>query len=272
MTLDKQTRRRRDYRKTAVISLLALLAALGYLVKLMPGRGIEADTRPATVAVPGAARRADLTDLPQQDAPARQVKEEEAANGNGTDSGQEELGRALKRAAALVEKKQYDDAIRTLNQVRPLAGNSAQAYLLLGEALQGKGEPAAARDFIGKAIDLDPGNAQAYFQYASASENLGDLESALGGMRSFLHLVKNRDPYRLQVAQARSAIWEWEAALGRGPWGPTKGVPPGFTAEEIRRDGRGVGIKMAIPGSARPDGTMDYEIKSGDRFPNLWKK
>lgn len=272
MTIRKQTHRRRDYRKMAVISLLALLVTLGYLVKLIPGRGIEANTQPAGAAAPATAERATLADLPQQETPVRQAREKEAANDSNTDTGKAELDRALKRAAALVEAKKYDDAIRALNQVRPLAGDSAQAYLLLGLALQGKGEPAAARDFISKAIDLDPGNAQAYFQHATASESLGDLESALGGMRTFLHLVKNRDPYRLQVAQARSAIWEWESTLGRGPWGPTKGIPPGFTADEIKRDGRGVGVKMAIPGSERPDGTMDYEIKSGDRFPKLWKK
>ena len=138
--------------------------------------------------------------------------------------------------------------------------------------LIGRGEHAVAHDFLNRAINLDPALAEVYFDHARASEGLGDRVSALGGMRTFLHLVKDSDPFRLPVAQARSAIWEWEAQLGRGVYGPTKGVPPGFTAEQIKRDGKGVGTMMQKPETLRPDGTMDYEIKAGERHPNLWKK
>lgn len=270
MTVKRATKRK-DYRLLAGVSLLAVVLGLGYLVKLLPGRGIEAATQ--TVA----AKRPAFAGLPEPNPDAQQAKSEVAeqtkldAQGKA-DTGSTELRNALKQAASLINAKKYDDAIKTLNQVRPIAGNSAQAYLQLGRALQGKGDHQTARDFFAKSIDIDPTLADAYFDHASASEALGDLESALGGMRSYLHVEKNKDPYRLKVAQARSAIWEWEAKLGRGPWGPTQGIPPGFTAEQIKRDGKGAGTMMQKPETLRPDGTMDYEIKAGNRFPNLWKK
>ena len=258
--------KRRDYRLAAAASLIALVAGLGYLVKLMPGRGIEADSQPVAAARPG------LSELALQKSPARPAVPEAPEPAKNEVQNNPELDKALKQAKSQIAAKKYDDAIRALNDVRPLAGQSAQAYLLLGKALQGKGDHATARDFIGRAIDLDPTHAEAYFAHAASSDALGDLESALGGMRSFLHLVKNNDPFRLQVAQARSAIWEWESKLGRGPWGPTKGIPPGFTEDQLKRDGRGTAIMMGRPETMRPDGTMDFEIKAGDRFPELWKK
>ena len=62
------------------------------------------------------------------------------------------------------------------------------------------------------AIELKPQQANAYYGLAMADEMRNDYESALGGMRSYLHLSKADDPYR---TRARSAIWEWEEKLGR---------------------------------------------------------
>ena len=264
----KRNRGRPDYRPFALVALALLVGGIGYLVQRLPDRGVVAASQPAVTERPG------FAGLPAPGADVRPAGIEQGPNPDekkGT-AGSGTLEQALKQADALIAEKKYDHAIRTINRVRPLAGNSAQAYRLVGRALMGRGDPATARDFFAKAIDLNPRFAQAYFDHASASEGLGDLESAIGGMRSFLHIVKNPDPFRLQVAQARSAIWEWEAKLGRGPWGPTKGIPPGFTADQIKRDGKGVGTMMQKPETLRPDGTMDYEIKTGERYPNLWKK
>ncbi len=258
----------RDYRPLAMVAVAVMIGGVGYLVQWLPGRGVVAASQPAVKVRPG------FDALPVLSAKAQPTGIEQEPNAEAKNSavGSGTLEQALKQADALIAEKKYDDAIRTINRVRPLAGSSAQAYRLVGRALMGRGDHATARDFFAKAIDLNPTFAQAYFDHASASEGLGDLESAIGGMRSFLHIVKNPDPFRLQVAQARSAIWEWEAKLGRGPWGPTKGIPPGFTADQIKRDGKGVGTMMQKPETLRPDGTMDYEIKAGDRYPNLWKK
>jgi hypothetical protein len=41
-------------------------------------------------------------------------------------------------------------------------------------------------------------------------EGLHDVAGALGAMRSYVHLVKDDDPY---VRKANAAIWEWEEML-----------------------------------------------------------
>ena len=259
---DQTRQTRKDRRPLALLVLAVAIVMIGALVQWMPGRGVEVSTKVPAPQTP------DLKALRESAATDTQ-KEAEAVS---TSIPEGDLRRALKHAREQIAAEKFDDAIRTLTQVRPLAGASASAYHQLGRALIGRGEHAVARDFLDRAIELDPTLAEAYFDHARASEGMGDKVSALGGMRTFIHLVKDADPYRLPVAQARSAIWEWEAQLGRGPYGPTKGIPPGFTAEQIRRDGKGVGTMMQKPETQRPDGTMDYEIKSGKRFPELWKK
>lgn len=255
-------RARKDLRWWALAALVVAVLSIGAFVQWLPGRGIEVSTRV------GALPKPDLTKL-RQDVSGNTLKGEESGP-EAAPSG--ELERALQQARREIDAEKFDDAIRTLTRVRLLAANSAPTYHQLGRALIGRGEHSVARDFLQRAIDLEPALAEAYFDHARASEGMGDKVSALGGMRTFLHLVKDSDPFRLPVAQARSAIWEWEAQLGRGPYGPTKGIPPGFTAEQIKRDGKGVGTMMQKPETLRPDGTMDYEIKSGKRYPELWKK
>lgn len=264
---------RRDVRPLALAAVLAGILLIGAVVGQLPGRGTVAGAPPAA-SPPG------FSELRDASPPAPRTERESSApptspERNPTNTAPDknaEVKSLLKQAVAEINAKRYDAAIATLNRLRPLAPKHPEAYRLVGEALLGKRDFDTSRDFFNAATNLDPMLADAYFGFAIASEGLGDLEAALGGMRSYLHTEKNKDPYRLKVAQARSAIWEWESKLGRGPWGPTKGIPPGFTADEIKRDGKGVGTKMQKAETLRPDGTMDYEIKSGDRFPELWKK
>lgn len=269
MTALNDTHRRRtnrDYRSQAIILLAGSILAIGLLIQFIPSRGVVA--RPATEA----ARSSPFASLnfgtssgdtsTQREVPLA----ENAGNPPST-----RLDRALADAETAIEQGRHDEAIRTLNRVRGEAMQSATAFHLIGKALIGKGDFETARDFLSKAIDLDPTRAMAYFDHARASEGLNDLESALGGMRSYLHMETNNDPYRLPIAQARSAIWEWEAKLERGPWGPTRGIPPGFTADMLKRDGKGVGVVMQKPETLKPDGSMEYEIRAGELQTHLFK-
>lgn len=269
---DQSVRKRRDYRPLGVTLVLASAAAIAALVEFLPGRGVEvtaASTSP-DVGIPAGfdSLREGSAELKAELAPAA---ENPAVEGNPAATQRaSEISALLRAAEKSIREQRYDDAIATLNRAGPLDPRHAPTYLTMGHALAGKREYAQARRYYEAAINFDPLYADAYFAHAAASEQLGDLESALGGMRSFLHTVKNPDPFRLQIAQARSAIWEWEAQLGRGEWGATRGIPPGFTAEELRRDGKGVGTKMPIPGTAGEDGVSQYEIKTSERF-NIFK-
>lgn len=257
---------RRDQRLRALAIAVAGTALLGYLIQLMPGNSAGETPRSKTE------KRAQLSDLAPSAADARKAAAEAVPpeapreEPEPRDPEAAQAHKAMKNAEAQIRAKKYDDAIRELHASHATLKTNPKAYLLMGRALEGKKDYETARDFYAAAIDRDVLLADAYFGFATASESLGDLEAAVGGMRNFLHVQPDADFNKLKIAQARSAIWEWEAKLGRGDWGPTKGIPPGFTEAELKRDGRGVGIKMPLPGTKQPDGSMQYEIKHQEKF------
>lgn len=272
---------RRDYRLLALGLTVLATTLLGYGVHLLPGRGIPAIVEPSAPAAtpPSAAQPvlppADLQDLALalaeeagQPAPAPEQELAPAPSGKEKrlDPRAAETARILQAAQAQIQARRYDTAIATLDESRERIKQDPRSYLLLAKALERKADYQTARDFYGAAIDKDPFLADAYWGFATTSEAMGQLDAALGAMRIFLHVQPNADRQKLKIAQARSAIWEWESKLGRGPWGASKGIPPGFSAEELKRDERGVGIKIPLPETKQEDGSMKYEIKHQEKF------
>lgn len=255
---------RMDLRLGALVGGGLIIAFFAYLADRTPARGVDAGKSALDVATPDH-KLPGFTGL-QESSSGQRVDEEHSRATQLEQMADGEAKTILKNAERLTRSNQYEEAIRLLHQARPILQDNALAYFELGRALMARKDYAAARDFYAAAIEKNLAFADAYFSFAEASEALKDLEAALGGMRSFIHVTADADPYRLKVAQARSAIWEWEAQLGRGPWGPTRGIPPGFTAEEIKRDGKGVGIKMQRNDTLREDGMMDAEVKAQTRF------
>jgi len=253
---------RRDYRIHTVTALVVAVAVSGYMFSTMPGNGIPA-VAPVSDHESGVFPRKTTSSRSLQSSVSELDPVTHAGNAN--DINAPEVKKIIDDANIRISKGEYDAAIAALNRSRALMQNYPETFLLIGRALEGKKDYAAARDFYNAAIGRNPYLSEAYFGFATTSEAMGDLQSALGAMRSYLHTESDRTPGRLRIAQARSALWEWEAQIGRGPWGPTKGVPPGFAANELRRDGRGVGVKMPISGTEQADGTMKAEIKHADR-------
>jgi tetratricopeptide (TPR) repeat protein len=255
--------RRRDYRPLALGAVFGGIVLLGLVVSLLTGQTPSASSEPAAGTK---SLLSDLKSAPANGSSQRAEVEPPVPQIDPKDPQGDVVKQILKEAGAQIKSRRYDEAIRTLHEARPLVQKHAESYLLLASALEGKKDYATARDFFEAAIDRNPYLSEAYWGYATTSESLGDLTAALGAMRNYLHTEPNLDPKRLKVAQARSAIWEWESQLERGPWGPTKGIPPGFTREELKRDGRGVGVKMPILGTEKADGSVKYEIKHQDKF------
>lgn len=249
---------RRDWRKSALVVLPLALAAVALFVSQLPGRGVDAERLAADIARASEPGFAALK--PGDGKPA--AGSEQPAAARAPDAGDQ----ILDAARVLLRARNPDKAIELLNRNREALHDRAEAYLLLGRALEGKRDHATARDFYLAAVDRDPMLADAYWGIATTSENLGDLPFALGAMRSYLHTERDLDPQRLRINQARAAIWEWESKLGRGEWGPTKGIPPGFSAEELKRDGRGVAVKMPRNETQQADGSTQYEIKHADKI------
>lgn len=258
------TRRRAspDRRLVAVLATVLGTAALGYLVSLVPGRGVSGESSPASASSAAPTGFDGLRPQPT----ANPVPESGSPPPGPVTEAVDDAAKLVREAQRLVATKKHDEAIRQLTEAHERLRNRGDAHMVMGDALLRRRDFALARDFFNKATTLDPTLADAYFGFAVASEELGDLESALGGMRAFLHTTRDPDPKRLKIAQARSAIWEWESKLGRGPWGPTRGIPPGFTADELRRDGRGVAAKIPLEHTKDANGVMQYEIKHADKI------
>lgn len=261
--------RKVDRRPLAIGAAIVLIAGFGYVVSMFPGRGVPA--RPAHAVMP----------FPGGVGPGAQSAEGEIAEvyeplvdpahdpaGHARQARQLEIRTRFQQAAIMLHAQRYDEAVTALHRLMVLEPRIPEAHVNMGFALLGKEQYKAAFDFFMTAIELNPAQANAYYGVALVQEAAGNLEGALGGMRAFLHLANNPDPTDLHVARARSAIWEWESKLGRGPWGPTGGIPPGFTEEQLKRDGQGVAIKM-FKGSPAPGERVPYDIKSADRIEAL---
>lgn len=114
-------------------------------------------------------------------------------------------------AVLLLHARRFDEARVQLQRVIELSPALPEAHANLGFALLGLRQPDAARDAFERAIALRPAQANAYYGLALAQEALGDLELALGAMRSYLHLGQRESEDHQR--RARAALWEWEVQL-----------------------------------------------------------
>lgn len=126
----------------------------------------------------------------------------------------DELTSRFQQAVMMLHAKEYEHAITALHRVIQLAPRMPEAFVNMGYALLGLERYRAAGDFFMLATDLNPYQANAYWGLAVALENSNDLEGAVGAMRTFIHLTEEDDPF---LRRARSALWEWESTIARGP-------------------------------------------------------
>jgi tetratricopeptide (TPR) repeat protein len=125
-----------------------------------------------------------------------------------------EIEMRFEQAVVMLHARRYEEAIVALERVIALSPRLPEAYVNLGYALLGLERYDTARDFFLAATELQPYQGNAYWGLAVALEALSDLEGALGAMRTYVHLAPPDDPF---VRQARSALWEWDTQLSRGP-------------------------------------------------------
>lgn len=121
------------------------------------------------------------------------------------------LHQAFQRSVALLQRGEYEYAVKGFHDVLRTAPEMPEAHVNMGFALLGLEKYAEARDFFDAAATLRPSQVNAYYGLAMAHEGLGELREAVIVMKAYVHLVASGDPYR---RKAEAAIWEWEAALG----------------------------------------------------------
>ena len=102
------------------------------------------------------------------------------------------------------------DAVEHFRKIHRIGPHVPQVQVNLGYAYLALKNFAAAERSFRAAIDLRPGQANAYYGWAESLEALGDLEAALGAMRTYIHLVPEGDPFK---RKAMAAVWEWSGAL-----------------------------------------------------------
>ncbi|RZI42014.1 hypothetical protein EGT07_15555 [Herbaspirillum sp. HC18] len=137
----------------------------------------------------------------------------------------EEVAREFAEGVRLLSAKQYEEASSALHRVLELAPQMPEAHVNMGFAMIGLGKHEMARDFFEAAISLRSTQMNAYYGLAIALEGIGDLEGALGAMRTFAHRMDAGDPF---LAKANAAIAQWESRLGKERFAsppPTAAIP-----------------------------------------------
>ena len=123
-----------------------------------------------------------------------------------------EFERRFVQAVMMLHARQYEHALTALHRLLELRPEVPEVHVNMGYALLGLGRPGPAREFFEGATALRPGQLNAYYGLALSLERLGDVEGALGAMRTYVHLSALDDPY---VDKARASIAEWERRRGR---------------------------------------------------------
>ncbi len=189
-----------EIHKTTVTSLSMTMVAVMAVAIVMLFRNMEVDYSPREIRdkVPVVV---DIQVFRERSEP---VQDERLA----------EIELRFQQAVVMLHAGQYEHAATALHRVLELSPRLTDAHVNMGYALLGMGRNKEAESFFRTATDLDPYKANAYWGLAVALENQNDLQGALGAMRTFIHLSPKDSPF---VRRARSALWEWDNRLARGP-------------------------------------------------------
>ncbi|MDH3635717.1 MAG: hypothetical protein OES20_13540 [Gammaproteobacteria bacterium] len=126
--------------------------------------------------------------------------------------GDNRLPQLFNAAVGHMQKGHYQQALDLWHKALLRAPDIPEIKVNMGFTLYELGEYATARDAFIDAMEQNAYQANAYYGLAISSEKMGDLEGALGAMRSYIHLAAAGDDDMFK-RRARSALWEWETQL-----------------------------------------------------------
>ncbi len=226
-TTERDTGARRDRRPAVMAITLVAILALGALIAWMPQSWWLSEL-PEAAPDADAGRPAEPVDAREVDPAFRRpsvavdreawrLEEERRADPaaepdlHATQQLESQLDVLFQHSVALLAQGDFARAEQALSLVLEVLPDFPEAHVNRGFALYELGRYARAKIHFRTAIELNPGQANAYYGLAMVHEAEGDLAGALGGMRSFIHLAEGYDEHYL--AKARSAIWEWDEQL-----------------------------------------------------------
>ncbi len=117
-------------------------------------------------------------------------------------------------AVERMQRREYQAALQLWHRILLQNPEIPEVKVNMGFALFELDQFGAARDFFDSAVEQNPYQANAYYGLALVNEQAGDLESAMGAMRSYIHLAGPNEDDRF-LRRARSALWEWESRLAK---------------------------------------------------------
>lgn len=120
-----------------------------------------------------------------------------------------EVHERFQQGVAMLHARRFDLAVVALRRATELAPRLPAPHANLGYAYVGLQDWPAARSEFERAIDLQPRQVNAYYGLALVADAQGDRASAVGAMRTYVHLAPAGDPF---VPKARAALWEWQSA------------------------------------------------------------
>lgn len=135
------------------------------------------------------------------------------------------------------------EAIIVLEAANQLKPQVPEVPVNLGFAYLARGKHEIARRHFEKALEIKADQVNAYYGLGMALQQAGDVEAALGALRTFLHFEKEESPFWRKAA---AAVWEMEDERRRKQTGASMELPPGSVAlperqrvrtyDEIRRN------------------------------------
>ena len=118
-----------------------------------------------------------------------------------------------------MQSGEYEQALMYWHRALVVNPAMPEIRVNMGFTLIEMGNYKAACKSFNDALDQNAYQANAYYGLAICSERSGDIEAALGFMKSFVHLAQPQ--HQAFLSKARSAIWEWESRLR-----PKQDTPP----------------------------------------------
>lgn len=226
----------------SILFVAGILAALGKREpqgaeetgRTLPASGRAANRRlfaglaAAGLAVALGSLFAVLQDAAQKPPAIAQLPPHSDPAGHIAAAGKQEIDQRFLQAVTMLHAKKYEYAVAALERVLKIQPNMPEAHVNMGYALLGLKQYKAAYDSFDSATVLRPMQANAYYGMAEALYELGDLEGAMGAMRSYIHLSAPDDPY---LRRAHAALWEWEATLNERRAADSKKGKPVSTAK-----------------------------------------
>lgn len=144
----------------------------------------------------------------------------------------QEVDLRFQQAVTMLHAKQYEYAAAALDKVLKIRPKMPEAHVNMGYAMLGLKQYRDAYEHFDRATVLRPMQANAYYGMAEALYELGDIEGAMGAMRSYVHLAPANDPY---ANRANAALWEWEETLKKRKAASAGAEKKGKTAPQIER-------------------------------------